>query len=79
MAVVKLSSKRQITLPAQICRSLSLHKGDHLILEIKDGRIVLSAAPKDFTGYLKGIAKGVYGNSIKEVDAYVQKERETWR
>ncbi len=79
MSVVKLSSKRQITLPANICRNLGIKEGDHLILEIKDGHATLIPVPKSYTDYFKGIAQGVYGKTAEEIDSYIKKERASWK
>lgn len=78
MAVVKLSSKRQITLPARVCRALNLKQGDRLTLEIKDNKIIFTRLPEDFTNFFSGIAKGIYGKSPQEIKDYVRKEREAW-
>ncbi|HCJ79156.1 MAG TPA: AbrB family transcriptional regulator [Desulfotomaculum sp.] len=78
MSIVKLSSKRQITLPAKVCREINLKQGDHLILEVKGNQITFTCLPENFTDFLAGKAKGVYGKSSKNIDEYVQKERETW-
>lgn len=40
--VVRLSSKGQITIPAEARAVLGLGRGDSLNLEIRDGRILLS-------------------------------------
>lgn len=78
MQIIKISSKRQLTLPAKVCRILNLEKGDRLLLEVKENRLVLTRIPKDFTRSFSGTAKGVYGGPAAAVDEYVRKERETW-
>ncbi|RJQ29395.1 MAG: AbrB/MazE/SpoVT family DNA-binding domain-containing protein [Peptococcaceae bacterium] len=78
MIIAKLSSKRQITLPAKICRMLNLKKGDRLVLEVKNNQVLFTPVPEDFARSFAGIAGGVYGKSLQEIDNYVQEERETW-
>ncbi|MDI6711413.1 MAG: AbrB/MazE/SpoVT family DNA-binding domain-containing protein [Thermoanaerobacterales bacterium] len=78
MAIVKLSSKRQLTLPAKLCRELGLQAGDRLVIERKGDQITFTRLPKDFAGFLKGSARGAYGRTPGEIDEYVRKERETW-
>ena len=78
MPIVKLSSKRQITLPAKVCRAIDLKQGDHLVLEVKGNQFIFTRLPENFTDFVAGKAKGVYGKSFKNIDKYVQKERETW-
>jgi len=78
MDIVKLSSKRQLTLPAKLCRELGLQAGARLVVERKGNQITLTRLPKDFTGFLKGAARGAYGHTPEKIDEYVRKERETW-
>jgi len=62
-AIVTVSSKRQITLPAD---------------EVHGDKIILSPKITSYTELLAGSLKDVYGRTAEEVDAYVGKERETW-
>lgn len=78
MPTVTVSSKSQITLPAQIVRALGLHGGDKLTVELIDGRIVAVPPPASWAGYMRGSAKGVYGRTTHEVDRYVAEERASW-
>lgn len=41
MKTLTVSSKRQIAIPKEICEKLHIKEGDQLILEIKEGRLVL--------------------------------------
>ena len=75
----KLSSKNQITLPVAIVRALGLRPGRNLMLSLEDDHIVLRPEPDDWVMYLHGSAKGVYGNTREEMDAYVRRERASWR
>ncbi|WP_422448816.1 AbrB/MazE/SpoVT family DNA-binding domain-containing protein [Thermoanaerobacterium sp. DL9XJH110] len=78
MQKVKLSSKHQITVPMEFCRKLKLKKGSTLIMEIKDGKIIITPEPDDYVEYFYGIAKGIYGKTAEEIDKYVREERESW-
>ena len=79
VAVAKISSKNQITLPVAMVRRLGLEPGRKLMLRLEDDRIVLRPEPEDWVEYLRGSARGVYGNTREEMDAYVRKERASWR
>jgi antitoxin ChpS len=79
IATAKLSSKHQITLPVEVVRRLGLEPGDHLAVRVEEGRIVLRPRPRDWVEYLQGSAKGVYGATKEEMDAYVRRERASWR
>ncbi|MGD0115220.1 MAG: AbrB/MazE/SpoVT family DNA-binding domain-containing protein [Dehalococcoidia bacterium] len=74
-----LSSKNQITLPVAVVRRLGLQPGRRLMVRLEDDRIVLRPEPEDWVEYFRGSMKGVYGNTREEMDAYVRKERASWR
>jgi AbrB family looped-hinge helix DNA binding protein len=65
MRVATISSKGQITLPAQMRKKLNLEPNDRLILETIDDTIVIKKAPDLFE------LEGFLGKSIGE-----RKERE---
>ncbi len=76
--IIKISSKRQITLPAMVYKKLGLQPGQKLLLEVKGDKIILSPKTTSYTELLAGSLKNVYGRSSEEVNAYVRKEREAW-
>jgi AbrB family looped-hinge helix DNA binding protein len=41
MKTLTVSPKRQIAIPKEICEKLHIKAGDQLILEVKEGRLVL--------------------------------------
>ena len=79
VALSKLSSKNQITLPVAILRELGLRPGDRLTVRLEDGRIVLKPRPKDWVQHYRGRLRGTYGRSIEETERYVRGERESWQ
>ena len=42
MPLVRVRDKAQVTLPAKIRRTLSIHEGDYLQVDVEGGRIVMS-------------------------------------
>ena len=81
LAVATLSSKHQITLPAALVRKLGLEPGDKLGVELRDGRIVLTRQPRTAEEWVRrfsGALKGLYGETVEELDEYVRRERESW-
>jgi AbrB family looped-hinge helix DNA binding protein len=56
----KVSSKRQITLPAAQCESLGIQPGDEVDIFIANGQLTIVKKKK---GAAKGILKHVKGNS----------------
>ncbi len=76
--IVRVSSKRQITLPAAIYKKLGIQPGQKLLLEVQGDKIILSPKTTSYTELLSGSLKNVYGRTPEEVNAYIRKERETW-
>jgi len=70
-----ISSKNQITLPAQLLRELGLTPGDRLAITREGNRLVLRARPRDWVRYHAGSLAGVYGRSREEMDEYVRELR----
>ena len=75
MPTVTISSKNQITLPAQIVRELGLRGGDKLVVELIDDRLVIVPEPESWVDYFAGSMKGVYGDTKEEVDRYIAEVR----
>ena len=76
--IVRVSSKRQITLPAAIYKKLGIQPGQKLLLEVQGDKIILSPKTTSYTELLAGSLKNIYGRTPEEVNAYIRKERETW-
>ena len=74
---VKVSSKHQIVVPAEIRRQLNIESGDYLSVEVQDGHIVLIPEPRNWTAYLLGLHKEVWEGI--DVDEYIRQERDSWR
>src|SRR3954447_18689302 len=77
-AMSTISSKNQITLPAQLLRELGLGPGDRLAVSRDGARLVLRARPKDWVRYHAGSLAGLYGKNAEEADAYVRDLRAEW-
>lgn len=78
MPRVTVSSKRQITLPAEIVRRLGIEAGDKLAVELIGDRIIVIPEPESWVDYFAGSMKGVYGDTKAEIDRYVAEERASW-
>jgi AbrB family looped-hinge helix DNA binding protein len=75
-SVTTISSKNQITLPAQLLRDMGLRPGDRLSVAREGGRVILRPRPKDWVRHYAGSLSGVYGGSREEVDSYLKDLRE---
>ena len=73
---VKVSSRYQIAVPAEARKKLRIERGDNLLVEIRDGSMLLLPEPADYSRHLRGLHREVW----QGVDAqeYVRHEREAW-
>ncbi|TAK33886.1 MAG: AbrB/MazE/SpoVT family DNA-binding domain-containing protein [Chloroflexota bacterium] len=76
-ARVKVSSKFQISVPADARRRLHLQAGDSLLVDVRDGYIVLIPEPSDYSQRLRGLHSDIWQGI--EPQEYVRGEREAWQ
>ncbi len=73
---VKLSSKHQITVPADIRRELAIEAGDQLIVSVRNGVIVMVPFRGDAVEQLGGLHREIWeGEAAQD---YVNQERDAW-
>lgn len=73
---VSISSKRQITIPVSIFKSLNLSQGDSLVVEAYDNKIVMQKS-KDILDRLAGslvLPKRFTGLSLDDIIEKAKKE-----
>lgn len=82
MAQVKVRSRHQITIPARIAESANIKKDDVLEITCKNGVLTLKpvsgAATKKSAISYAGIARGVWGNTVQEIEAELEEHRDSW-
>lgn len=78
MPIVTVSSKNQITLPAEIVRAFDIKAGEKLIIEGIQWRIVMVKESENKLERYVGSLKGVYGSTKEEIDRYIAEERRGW-
>lgn len=74
---VRIGKKGQIVIPEYIRRNLKLGEDSILSIYLDDNKITLIPAGKMGT-LTRGMLKGTWGKTRKEVDEYIRKERESW-
>ncbi len=47
-------------------------------MEIADGKMIITPQPDNYVEHYYSMAKGTYGKTVEEIDAYVQDERGSW-
>ncbi len=74
---VKVSSRYQIAVPKIARERLKIEKGDHLLVDVQDGMLILLPCPEDYAARLAGLHGEVWAGL--DTAAYLHEERETWR
>lgn len=74
---VKVSKRYQVALPSQARHRLNIQAGDHLLVDIQDGVLILIPEPDDYVAHLSGLHRDVW-ESI-DTDAYLDEERGAWQ
>lgn len=74
---VKVSKKHQIAVPAEVRRELGIKSGDHLLIDVRDGYIVVVPEPDDYARHLRGLHNEIWEGV--DPNAYVQDERNAWK
>ena len=77
MAKVRVSSKFQIAVPAEVRRQLGIRAGDTLVIDVQGEHAVLLREPEDWAGKFFGLHQQVWSGI--DADEYVRRERATWR
>lgn len=73
---VKVSSKHQIALPVAVRHQLEIDAGDHLLVEVQDGVIVLIPMPADPIEEPKGLGREIWEDV--NVQDCIDGERSGW-
>ena len=74
---VRISTKGQIVIPLEVRRRMGLKPGAAVVIVGEDDMATLMTARR-YAESLRGLARGVYGKTRSEIDAYVRRERRTW-
>ena len=77
VARVKVSNRYQIAVPAEARKRLKIGKGDHLLVEIRDGSMLLLPEPENYAEHLRGLHKEIWDGI--DAQEYVGRERDSWR
>lgn len=75
--VATLTSKSQITIPAEIRRQLGIGPGDKVILAMEGDRAVLRPVTGSVTDFLEGLGRTVWEAAGSGREA-IEGERDAW-
>jgi AbrB family looped-hinge helix DNA binding protein len=70
---IKVSKRYRITLPAIARQELNIQSGDHLLVDIQDGILILMIQPENYTEHLAGLHKEVWAGV--DPKKYIHEER----
>lgn len=74
--IIKLGSRCQIVIPAEIRKAANLSEGDELLVAKSGNAIIMVPKPKSYADYLMGLHKDIWQGV--DPDIYVCKERDSW-
>lgn len=77
VASAKITSKYQITIPAEVRRRLDLAAGDVVYLTVEEGRVVLRSARGGWTQSTRGLGAELW-RAEGGGEAAIEKERGSW-
>lgn len=73
---VKMNKRNQIIVPAAVRKELHIESGNYLLMEIRNGHILLMPEPSNYSQHLRGLHREVWEGV--EPQEYVQRERGAW-
>lgn len=73
---IEINQEHQIVVPADIRKALRLRPGDHLLVDIRDGAIVLVPEHKDAVDQLAGLHREIWEGA--DANTYINQERDAW-
>ncbi len=76
--LVRLGKKGQIVIPKALRDNMGITTGD-LLLITAEGDQILITPPEKYAKTTRGILKGVWGDTPDQVQAYLEKERDSWK
>lgn len=74
---VRITSKRQITIPVKIFNYLNLNKGDNLVVDIKDNKIIMEKS-EDLLNKLAGSVKVPRKYKNKSIDFIIREAKKDY-
>ena len=74
---VRISKKGQFVIPKEMREALGVNEGEDILVTLEEGRVILTR-PQEYARKTRGLLKGTWGKTAKEVDRYLGKERRAW-
>lgn len=74
---VRLSKKGQLVIPKEIREALGIEEGDELLMTLEEGRVILRR-PEQYARTTRGLLKGTWGRTRRDITQYLDRERRSW-
>ncbi len=75
---VRLSSKGQLVIPKAIRDAAGLEEGDEVLIAV-DGSTIVMTPVEAFARSSRGVLKGTWGRTRRQIDRTVDRERNSWK
>lgn len=75
---VRLSKKGQFVIPKDMRVALGVKEGDELLVMLENGRMILSR-PHHYAKATRGLMRGAWGRTRRDLERYLDSERTSWR
>ena len=75
---VRLSSKGQLVIPKPIRDAAGLEEGDEVFVAV-DGTTIVLTPVEAFGRTSRGVLKGTWGKTRRQIDRAVDQERGSWK
>ncbi len=74
---VRLSGKGQLVIPKEIREAIGVDKGDELMI-LLDGETVVLMPVESLARASRGLLRGTWGRTRRQIDRAVSEERQSW-
>src|SRR5579859_6331787 len=74
---LRVGSRYQIAVPAEARQRLKISRGDYMLVEVRDGTILLRPEPENYADHLRGLHREVWEGL--DAQEYVNRERDAWQ
>lgn len=74
---VRISKKGQFVIPKEMREAMGVKEGEEILVTFEKGRVILTR-PQEYARKTRGLLKGTWGKSSKEVARCLEGERRAW-
>jgi AbrB family looped-hinge helix DNA binding protein len=75
--IVRISKKGQLVLPKELREAVGIRENSDVVIAVEEGRLTL-APPHEYARSTRGLLKGTWGKTRREVERNLNKERQSW-